>query len=164
VRDDLDDAPVADLVPVAERAVDDVTTPVLREALDLGELVDETGGREHAAGDDRVPADEVDPELVVVGARHARRASGQDLPAVAAHLLTPDGGQLRRRAPFTAEEAVHVCSRRVARLTGVDHQYGATRSSELKCATQAGRATADHDHVVCSCHVVRHGHHHVLPG
>ena len=39
VGDDLDDAPVADLEAVAERAVDDVAPPVLCQAVDVGELV-----------------------------------------------------------------------------------------------------------------------------
>ena len=51
VGDDLDDAPVADLVAVAERAVDDVAAPVLGEAVDVGELVDQAGGGEHPPGD-----------------------------------------------------------------------------------------------------------------
>ena len=65
VGDDLDDAPVADLEAVAERAVDDVAAPVLGEAVDVGELVDQTGGGEHPAGDDRS------------GRRRARRGSGR---------------------------------------------------------------------------------------
>jgi hypothetical protein len=51
VGDDLDDAPVAELVAVAERAVDDVPAPVLGEALDVGQLVDQTGGGENPSGD-----------------------------------------------------------------------------------------------------------------
>ena len=35
VGDDLDDAPIADLVAVAERTVDDVAAPVFREAVDV---------------------------------------------------------------------------------------------------------------------------------
>ena len=70
VGDDLDDAPVADLEAVAERAVDDVAAPVLGEAVDVGELVDQTGRGEHPAGDDGVAADELDAEAVVVGAGH----------------------------------------------------------------------------------------------
>ena len=66
VGDDLDDSPVADLVSVAERAVDDVAPPVLREAVDVGELVDQTGGGKHPASDDGVTADELDAEV----ARH----------------------------------------------------------------------------------------------
>ena len=95
VGDDLDDAPVADLEAVAERAVDDVAAPVLGEAVDVGELVDQAGGGEHPTGDDRVTADELDPEAVVVGAGDATRPTGEDLAAVAADLLATD----RRSAP-----------------------------------------------------------------
>ena len=68
--DDLDDAPVADLEAVAERAVDDVAAPVLGEAVDVGELVDQTGGGQNPPGDDGVTADELDAEVAVVGAGH----------------------------------------------------------------------------------------------
>ncbi len=91
VGDDLDDAPVADLVAVAERAVDDVRAPVLGEALDGGELVDQPGGGEHPPGDDRVAADEFDPEAVVVEpGRRAARDPVEDLAAVAADLVPAD--------------------------------------------------------------------------
>ena len=46
--DDLDDAPVADLVAVTERTVDDVATPVLGDTLDVGQHVDQAG-RRHAS-------------------------------------------------------------------------------------------------------------------
>ena len=94
--DDLDDALVADLVAVAERAVDDVAAPVLGEAVDVGELVDEAGGGQHPAGDDRVAAGELDAEAAVVGAGDVDGPAGEDLAAVAADLLATDGGQLRR--------------------------------------------------------------------
>ena len=51
--DDLDDALVAHLVAVAERTVDDVAAPVLGHAVDVRELVDQTGGGEHPPGDAR---------------------------------------------------------------------------------------------------------------
>ena len=116
VGDDLDDAPVADLVAVAERAVDDVAAPVLGEAVDVGELVDETGGGEHPSGDQRMATGELDAEAVVVGAGDVDGAAGEDLTSVAADLLTTDGGQLRRRKPLVTEVAVHVGGGGVARL------------------------------------------------
>ncbi len=94
VGDDLDDAPVADLVAVAERTVDDVAAPVLREAVDVRELVHQTGGGKHPTSDDGVTVDELDAEAVVVRASHPTHATGEDLPAVAADLLTTNGGQL----------------------------------------------------------------------
>ena len=42
--DDHDQAPVADLVTMAERAMDDVTAPVLSRALDLRQHIDDPGG------------------------------------------------------------------------------------------------------------------------
>ena len=107
--DDLDDAPVADLEAVAERTVDDVAPPVLRQAVDVGELVHQTGGGKDPASDDGVAPDELDAEAAVIRAGHTARATGQDLTAVAADLLATNGGQLRGREPFMTEVAVHVC-------------------------------------------------------
>ena len=95
--DDLDDALVAHLVAVAERAVDDVAAPVLGHALDVGQLVDQPGGGQHPAGQHHVAADQLEAEAVVVGAGHVEHPALDHLAAVAAHLLATDGGQLRRR-------------------------------------------------------------------
>jgi len=92
--DDLDDAPVADLVAVAERTVDDVAPPVLREAVDLRELVHQAGSAKNPTSDDGVTTDELDAEAAVIGAGHMTRAGGEDLTAVGADLLTTDDGQL----------------------------------------------------------------------
>ncbi len=70
--DDLDDVAVAHLEAMAERTVDDVVAPVLREAVDVGKLVHQAGGGQDPAGDDGVTADELDPEAVVIRAGHAR--------------------------------------------------------------------------------------------
>ena len=96
VGDDLDDALVTDLEAVAERAVDDVAPPVLGQAIDVGELVDQTGGGEHTAREHSVAAGEVEAEAVV-GAAHVDDTSGDHLTAIAADLLATDGGQVRRR-------------------------------------------------------------------
>ena len=74
--DDLDDAPVADLVAVAERTVDDVAAPVLRETVDVRQLVHQTGGGKNPTSDDGVTADELDAETVVL-----RRATRRTRPA-----------------------------------------------------------------------------------
>ena len=96
VGDDLHDAPIADLVAVAERTVDDIAPPVFGEPVDVGELVHQPGGGKHPTSDDDVTADEFDAEAVVIGARHPSGATGEDLSAVASDLLTANGAQLRR--------------------------------------------------------------------
>ena len=141
--DDLDDAPVADLVAVAERTVDDVAAPVLGEAVDVRELVHQTGGGKHPTSDDGVAADELDAEAVVVGAGHPVDAAGEDLAAVAADLLTTDGGQLRRRKPFVTEVAVHVGGGGVARLAGVDDDHRPALAPELERGGESGGRSAD---------------------
>ena len=62
VGNDLDDAPVADLEAVAERAVDDVAPPVLCQALDVGELVYQPGSGKNSTSNDGVTADQFDAE------------------------------------------------------------------------------------------------------
>ena len=141
--DDLDDAPVADLVAVAERAVDDVAAPVLGEAVDVGELVDQTGGGEHPAGDHGVAAGELDAEAAVVGAGDVDGAAGEDLAAVAADLLATDRGQLRRRKALVAEVAVHVGGGGVARLAGVDDDHRPALAPELEGGGESGGRAAD---------------------
>jgi hypothetical protein len=123
VSEDLDDAPVPELEAVAERAVDNVATPVLRQAVDVRELVHETRRSKHPASDDRVALDELDAEAIVIGAVHMSHAPGEDLTAVAADLLTAQGDQLGGGKPFMTEVTVHVCGGSVAGLTGVDHDH-----------------------------------------
>ena len=130
--DDLDDAPVADLEAVAERAVDDTASPLLGDAVDLGELVDQAGGGEHSPCDHRVTAHERDPETAVAVADDIEGATGEDLDAVAANLVTADGGELRRRSPVMAEVAVHVGGGGVAWLTSVDDDDRAALAGELQ--------------------------------
>ena len=141
--DDLDDAPVADLEPVAERAVDDVATPVAGKALDVGEFVDQTGCGEHPAGEHRVAADELDAEAIVLGSRHLHHAAVDHLDAIAADLVATDRGQLRGRQTFEAEVAVHVRGRSVARLAGVDDDHRAALATELERSGEPGGRPAD---------------------
>ncbi len=146
MSDDLDDASVADFESVAERTMDDVATPVLGDAVDVGQLVDQAGGSEHPAGDHRVPADELDAEMSVAGAAHVDRASGKHLDAIAADLRSADRGQVRRWDSLMAEIAVHVCGRGVARLAGVDHDDRPALAGELQRRGEAGgRPTDDRD-------------------
>ena len=141
--DDLDDPAVADLEPVAERAVDDVATPVVGEALDVGEHVDQTGGGEHPAGDQRVAADELDAEVIVVGPGHLDHAAVDHLAAVAADLVATDRGQRRGRHAVVSEVAVQVRGGGVARLAGVDDDHRAALATELERGRESGGRSAD---------------------
>ena len=138
VSDDLHDALVADLVAVAERAVDDVATPVLGDTLDVGQHVDQARRRQHPAGDHAAAADQLDTEASIDEPGHVDRATVEDLDAVAANLLAPDRGQLCRRQPLMAEVAVHVRRRGVARLTSVDDDHRAALPAELQSCSKTG--------------------------
>ena len=76
-------------------------------------------------------SDKVDAEAVTIGPGHTAGPAGQDLPAVAADLLTTNGGQLQWGKPFVAEVAVHVCGGRVAGIAGVDDDHGPALAGEL---------------------------------
>ena len=133
VGDDLDDASVADLEAVAEGAMDHVAAPVLAQTVDVGEFVDQTGGRKHSPGDQRMPTGERDAEVVVVDSGDVHRATGDDLDSVAAHLVATDRGQIVGRKTLVPEIAVHVGGGGVAGLAGVDDDHGPALASELEC-------------------------------
>ena len=136
--EDLDDAQVAHLVSVAERAMDDVAAPMLREALDVGEFVSQARGSQGAVRDDRVTPRQLGTQPIVVGAGHANNAFGQDLHAVAANLRASHAEQRGRRHALIPEVAVHVRGRRVARLAGVDDDHRTTLAPQLEGCGQPG--------------------------
>ena len=94
VENDLDDVPVADLETMTERAVDDVVPPVVCQALDVGELVHQSGSGKNSTSNDGVTADQFDAEKVVVRAGHTISATGEDLSSVATDLFTTNAYQL----------------------------------------------------------------------
>ena len=141
--DDLDDAPVADLEAVAEGSVDDVATPVLRHAVDVRQLVHQTGRGEDPTGDDGVATDELDAEAIIIGSGHTTGTTDEDLTAVAADLLTTSGDQRRWRKPLATEVAVQVGGGRVARFAGIDDDRGSALASQLEGGGQAGGRPAD---------------------
>lgn len=142
VRDDLYDALVADLVAVTEGAVDDRATPLVGQALDVGQLVGEACSNHDPASVEDVSGSELDDKTLAVP-RHLNHPTRQDLAAVAADLCTSGGRELCRRVPVPAEEAVHVRGRGVAWLTGVDHDHRPALTAELKGRREAGRRSAD---------------------
>ena len=90
VGDHVHDAAVAHLVAVTERAVDDIATPVIGDAVDVGQHVDEPSGRQHPAGDDRVAAGQFDAEAAVGGPGDVDGSPGEHFAAIAAHLVAAD--------------------------------------------------------------------------
>ena len=97
-------------------------------------------------------AGELDTEAVVVRASHPVHSAGEDLSAVAAHLLTTNTGQLRWRLPFVAEVAVHVGSGGVTRLARVDDDDGPALAAELECGGEPGCRSSDDGNVAVSLH------------
>jgi len=118
--------------------------------LDVRELVHQTGGDKHPRSDDGVTADELDTEAVVVSAGHTAHAPGEDLTAVAADLLTTNGGQLGRRTPVVTEIAVHVRCRGVSRLSRVDDDDRSTLAAELEGRSQSGSRPPDNGDITMS--------------
>jgi len=73
--------------------------------------------------------------------------TGKDFAAVAADLLSTNGGELRGRKTFVTEIAVHVLGRRVPRLAIVDDDHGPALATELQCGGKAGGGSADYGDV-----------------
>jgi hypothetical protein len=145
--DDLHDLLVAHLVAVAERAVDHVTTPVFDQPVDVGELVDETGGGEDPSRNDRVPSGQFDPEPFIAGAADVDSSPVEHFDAVAADLLAGDHRELRGGDAVVAEIAVHVGCRGVARRAGIDDDHRASLAAELQRRCQTGGRPADHSDI-----------------
>ena len=143
VRDHVDDTTISHLETVTERAVDHVATPVLGHAGDVGQHVDQARGREHTSSDDGMPAGELDTEPVVVGTADVDGTPGDDLTAVAAHLLAGERQEVRRRQALVSEVAVHVGGGSVAWFAGVDDDDAPALTSELERGGEAGRRSAD---------------------
>jgi hypothetical protein len=153
--DDLHDPLVAHLVAVAERAVDHVTTPVLDQSVDVGELVDETGGGEDPSRNDRVPSGQFDPEPVAGGAADVDSLPIEHFDAVAADLLAGDHRELRGGDAVVAEIAVHASCRGVAWRAGIDDDHRASLAAELQRRCEPGGRSADHSDIASALDGVR---------
>jgi len=147
VGENLHDALVAGFVTVAERAVDDSVSPVLREAVDVGQLIYGAGRGQDASGNDRVPPDELDAQAACAVAGNAVGSSRDDFTAIAADLLLPCAQQLRGRYPLMAQVAVYVRGGGVARFAGIDDDDRPSLPSQLQRGAQASGGTTDDGHV-----------------
>jgi hypothetical protein len=90
-----------------------------------------------------VSAHEFDAEPIVISVCHATGVTSKDLTAVAADLLSTNGGQLRGRKTFIAEVTVHVFGRRVPRFAVVDDHHGPALAAELECGGKSGGGSSD---------------------
>jgi transcriptional regulator with XRE-family HTH domain len=139
---------VPHLPAVAVRAMDDATTPLLGHARDVGKLVDQSRGRDHATTRDDAPAREGDAEPTAVGIRRDRRRGVvDDLGAVAADLRASDGQELRWRPAVVAEVGVHVGGGRVAGLARIDDEDRPAGPGQLQRGGEPGGSTAHDDDI-----------------
>jgi hypothetical protein len=90
-----------------------------------------------------VAADELETEAAVFAARHVSDAPVEDLAAVAADLPSADRGQLRRRQPLVAQEAVHVRRGRVSGVACIDDDHQPALTPELQGGCEPGRRSTD---------------------
>ncbi len=104
---------------------------MLGESVDVRKFVDETGGDEDSAGEHRVTAGECEAEAVVAASRDIDDASVEHFGAVAADLLACDRVEVRWRDAVVTQVAVHVGSRSVAWLAGVDDDHRSSLPAEL---------------------------------
>jgi len=119
---------VADLVTVAVGTVEEVASPALADAGDVGEQVSQPGGDQDVAGrHDRLAAVRTGRhgqlEAAPVGRPCAGDGAADQLGAVARHLRPPGGEEVDRRHPVAGQEPLHVGGGGVARRPRVDHQH-----------------------------------------
>lgn len=141
----------ADLPAVAERAVQHVAAPALRETGHVGEHVAQPGGDQQPAGEGGGAVGQGDGEAVV-GALDGGDGALVHLHPVAAGLGAAVGEQLPRRDPLAAEVVVGVRGGGVAGLPRVDDQHRAQRAPQRHRPGQPGGASPDHHHVVTHVH------------
>lgn len=142
-RDDLDDAPVTDFIAVAERAVEDITTPMVRQSFDVGQLVDKTGRDEHTPRDQGVPSYELDPKPPALVSGNVDDPTVDDLAAVHADLGASDVDEFRRRQALAPQVAVHMCCRGVPRLAGIHDDHRTALPCKLEGRGESGGGTTD---------------------
>ena len=115
------EALVADLVPVAVGAVEEVAAPALADAREVGELVAEPGGDQDPPGGQCLPVGQGELEAAVVTGPDVGDGAADQLAAVAGHLVAAGREQLRGWHAVAGQEPLHVRGGCVARLAGVDH-------------------------------------------
>src|SRR4051794_14966824 len=94
---------VPDLVAVAVGAVQQVAAPPLPHALDVGQLVPQPGGDEHAASGERLRPLQLDVEALQP-APDPRDTTVQQGSAVALYLRAPSSQQLLRGEAVARQE------------------------------------------------------------
>ena len=115
------EALVADLVSVAVGAVEQVASPALADAREVGELVAEPGGDQDAAGGQCLPVRQGDLEAAVVASSDVSDGAADQVPAVAGHLVAAGRQQLRGWHAVARQEPLHVGGGCVAGRARVDH-------------------------------------------
>jgi hypothetical protein len=135
---------VAHLPPVAIGAVQEIPPPPLADPRDLGQLVADTGcdqdppSRYHAATGTANHEPGLDPDHAIL----------DHVDAVAPRLDSSRCQEVDRRHPVAGQKSLHVGRRSVARRSGIDHRDPAPCPAQHQSGAQAGRAPADHHHVI----------------
>ena len=135
---------VAHLPAVAVRAVQEIASPALASADDIGQLVHGAGREEHPSRLDGPAAGEPEREA----GRRVHHAVFDDLHAVAPDLGSRGPEQVGRGHPVARQEALHVRGGSVARRAGVDHDDPAPRPAEHERGAQTGRPASDDRNVI----------------
>src|SRR4051795_2846768 len=129
---------IANLPTVAVRAVEEVATPALPRAVDVGQLVDRTGREKDTPRGQGAAAAKLkreafrDPDDVIV----------DQIAAVALYFCARRCEEVGGRHPVARQKAVHVRGRSVTRCSGVDHRDSAPRAGEHESGAETGRAPA----------------------
>ena len=139
------DGLVSHLPAVAERAVQHVAAPPLREARDVRQFVDEPGRDDEPARGKR-PGTGAHGEAAVV-ARHGGGDVREHVTAVAGELFAAPREQFTWRDAVVTEVVVHALGGRVAGTALVEDHDAAALARQRRRRAQTRRAPADHHHV-----------------
>ena len=135
---------VAHLPAVAVGAVQEIASPALAGADDIGQVVHGAGREQHPSRLDGPAACEPEREA----GRRFHHAVVDDLHAVALDLGARGPEQAGRRRSVARQEALHVRGGSVARRAGVDDDDPAPGPAEHERGAQTGGPASDDRHVI----------------
>jgi hypothetical protein len=129
---------------MAVRAVEQVPSPALVDAGNVGQLVAQSGGYQDPAGTQLRSAGESDMEARF----DVDHGVVEQAAAIAGHLCPAGHEQVAWGHAIPGQKAVHMRGRRVAWPPRVHHRYRAPGPCQHQGRAQAGRAATNHHDVV----------------
>ena len=133
---------IADLMAMAVRAMQYVTTPALADSWNVWCLVAQASGDDQAPSPQRgtVVDEHLEPRVAVPGSERLdpRHGAVDEMTAVAGDLIPSGGQEFGGRQTVGAQEALHVSRRGVPGLAGVDNRDVTPGAAQNQGGGQSG--------------------------